>query len=157
MQVWGLPHSGHDIDKEEGKRKEDLQPQWRCSVVKKKKREEKNLKQRTPPSHADFPLPPLTLQFFENGVKTITSASAEEAGDRRRAKRIRGWGGGQNVKAGSFSTCCVTINSDTLNNSVSDIESAVCQQPCLWHSQKAAAPLVAGHTIKRTIRETWWN
>lgn len=98
---------------------------------KKKKREEKNLKQRTPPSHADFPLPPLTLQFFENGVKTITSASAEEAGDRRRAKRIRGWGGGQNVKAGSFSACCVTINSDTLNNSVSDIESAVCQQPCL--------------------------
>lgn len=31
----------------------------------------------------------------------------------------------QNVKAGSFSVGCVTIRSDTLNNSVSDIESCV--------------------------------
>lgn len=83
----------------------------------------------------------------------ITSASAEEAGDRRRAKRIRGWGGGQNVKAGSFSACCVTINSDTLNNSVSDIESAVCQHLPVTLPEGSSSPGGRSHYKKNNQRD----
>lgn len=86
-------------------------------------------------------------------MKTITSASAEEAGDRRRAKRIRGWGGGQNVKAGSFSACCVTINSDTLNNSVSDIESAVCQHLPVTLPEGSSSPGGRSHYKKNNQRD----
>lgn len=38
------------------------------------------------------------------------------------------------------SRSCVTINTDTLNNSVCDIESSQCQHPRCWHSLKAAVP-----------------
>lgn len=39
-----------------------------------------------------------------------------------------------------FQQSHVTINNDTLNNSVVDIESSRCQQPRCWHSPKAAVP-----------------
>lgn len=39
-----------------------------------------------------------------------------------------------------FSRSRVTINTDTLNNSVGDIESSRCQQPRCGHSPKAAVP-----------------
>lgn len=83
-------------------------------------------KQRRPPSQTA----PSLYSYFLNGEKTVTSASVGKSGSESGGGRDGG-SKKQNVKAGSFSVRCVTINSDTLNNSVSDIESAVCQQPCL--------------------------
>lgn len=82
-------------------------------------------KETRPPSRAAPPL----YAYSRNGEEAVASALVGECG----SESGRGRDGGskkQNVKAGSFSVRCVTINSDTLNNSVSDIESAACQQPC---------------------------
>lgn len=90
MQAWGLPRSGHDFDKEGKKRPDDLLPHWHCSLIKKKKKKkEKQLKRRTPP----FPDSPrrLTLQLFlKTEGKTITSASAEEVGEKAREAETKG-------------------------------------------------------------------
>lgn len=58
-----MPHSGHDIDKEEGKRKEDLQPQC-SSVVKKKKKRRKKSEAEDSTLSRGLPLTPIDFTVF---------------------------------------------------------------------------------------------
>lgn len=85
----------------------------------------------TPPSPDAHIRAPLDFTVIFKTERKQLQRTPEEAGVKEREQRETEGTKKQNVKAGSFSMRCVTINSDTLNNSVSDIESAVCQQPCL--------------------------
>lgn len=141
MQAWGLPHTGHDIDNGESG--------WFAATLTlftRKGSTEDAIFTAVPhlvPLHTSSTW---LYRYFKNRNKTLVEeAAAKVAKAETEGAKNKMW------RLAPFSMHCVTIKSDTLNNSVSDSESSVCLRPLLRHSQKAAAPLVVGHTIKRTI------